>query len=796
MNRFALLLTCLLPLLAGAQGAPADGGSAVAPLPPAPAENVGPPEAGMSPDAGPSPAEGTAACVEPDETPVDLSSTLGTLQLRVDGQAQTISTIEWKGLQRLTIDQVRALSALPAGPLTVEQATRGLRRLARTDLFATITPTLRLAEGAVPMLDVTLEEHPFVASVSFQGLQDITPRELLEDMFQRESQLTVRADEDEDEDEDDDVVTTVRISDRSLSVNVTPITPVCPPPRPPEEWLARINARGDFQPGIVPGGLTEALDYALEELRDDGYLLASLSATLHPDGRLEVAVDEGRIEGVDVEGVDADMVPRVREALGIQPGEVFLRSGMSQAVDRLERSLPFLQVKGGERQQQEVRVIEERAEGAARSYRTLHEEEKKPRRPRRRQHVELDWEDFVGEWWDEREEHGSPAGIVTRGRRVVVHVRTRRPDFDLELLPVHTQVTGLAPGLEGQLRIWDPRDRAHLKLETAFFLPWRLGGQRIPDAPEQTRRQRRLNWLLGAKAQIPSLGLAELGGQLHDFTDTNDRWRLSAIDSYIYSALINRPDADYFRRKGAAAFATWRLGRRWLLGAEYRRDTYASLVSLSPPLSLFRDDSPPFPNAPATEARFGSIIGRLEFASDGASQHELGSLFRSPELSLLSHEDNWPNRPALRSFLTLEVGRPALGGEEGTRFWKLVSDTVLYLPMGDDESLRLRLRAAGGEDLPLQKQEGLGGWSALRGYGFKEFRGDASVLASAEYRWDVFGVFMDVGAVRQEEGWRDPRLGLGASMHLGDEVALTAAWRTDERASWAPELRLLFSRPF
>jgi hypothetical protein len=50
--------------------------------------------------------------------------------------------------------------------------------------------------------------------------------------------------------------------------------------------------------------------------------------------------------------------------------------------------------------------------------------------------------------------------------------------------------------------------------------------------------------------------------------------------------------------------------------------------------------------------------------------------------------------------------------------------------------------------------------------------------------------------VRQEDGWVDARLGLGASLHLGDEVQLTAAWRADERASWAPELRLLFTRPF
>lgn len=748
MNRLVLLLSCLLlPLMAGAQGGP--------------------------PDAGPASSAKTETCVDAEDASEAPPSTLGALQLHVDGQAQTVAGIEWKGLQRLTVEQVRTLSGLPAeGPISVEQATRGLRRLARTELFAHITPTLRLVEGSAPTLEITLDENPFVASVSFQGLQDITRSELLEAMFRPVLWETV------------------------LSVHLEPTPPLCPPARPPREWLARVEKRDEFQPGIVSGGLTAALERALAEMRDDGYLLASLTATLHPDGRLEVTVDEGHIEGIDVEGMDADQAPRIREALGIQPGDIFLRSDMVRAVARLEATLPYLQVRGVERRAPEARIVEERTPEGQRRYVTVIEEGKKSQRERLRKHAELPWEDVFEAWWSDEDGHEAPAGLALRGRRVVVTVRPRRPSFDLDLLPVHTQVTGLAPGLAGSLRLWDPRDRAHLTLESAFFIPLRLGGQRIPGDPEQTSRQRRLNWLLGAKAQVPSLGLSEVGAQLHDFTDTFDRWRIGAIDSYIYSALINRPDADYFRRKGVAAFATWRLGNQWLLGGEYRLDSYESMVSLAPPLSIFRRDSPPFPNAPVSDARFGSVIGRLEYASDGKPRDQHGSLFRSPELPLLSVEDDWPSRLTLRSFATLEVSRPAFGGEEGTRFWKVVSDTLLYVPTGHDDTLRLRLRGAGGEDLPLQKQEGLGGWSALRGYGFKEFRGDASVLGSAEYRWDFFGLFADVGSVRQEEGWTDARLGVGVNLHFGDEVQLTTAWRTDERASWVPEARLLFTRPF
>jgi hypothetical protein len=808
MNRFALLLSCLLPLMAGAQGGPPDGGTPVAPPPPAappapqsPDESSGSPAADAPPEAGTALEKKLESCIDDEETSQGTPSVLGTLELRVEGQVQSVSGIEWKGLQHLTPEQVRGLTGLPAeGPFTVDQATRGLRRLARSNLFARLTPTLRLKEDAAPVLEVAVEEHPYIASVTFQGLQDATPDELLEELLSPTTwQLRVSKDDGAgDDDEEQEVV--VSFKERRLRVTVTPPLPTCPPPRPQKEWVARLGEKDAFQPGIVLGGLTPALENVVEELRDDGYSLASLSATLHPDGRLEVFVDEGRIEGVDVEGVPDDVVPRVREALGVHPGDVFLRSDMHRAVARVQEKLPHLQVPGVGRTDQDARILEERGEEGTLRYRTQPEQEEEPRQKRKRKQYDVDFDEVVSDLWDSWDwDDDSPRskGLITRGRRVVVQVRTRRPDFDLELLPVHTQVTGLAPGVEGRVRVWDPGDRAHATLDAALFLPLRLGGQRIPEDPDQTSRQRRLNWLLGAKVKVPALGFAELGGQVHDFTDTLDRWRLSAIDSYIYSALLNRPDADYFRRKGAAAFATWRLGQNWLLGAEYRRDTYASLVSLGPPLSLFRRDSPPFPNAPVTERRLGSLIGRVEFSSDGtSSDEEPGTLFRSPELSLLADTGEWPSRPTLRSFATLEVGRPAFGGDADTQFWKLVSDTVFYLPTGHDNSLRLRLRAAGGEDLPLQKLEGLGGWSALRGYGFKELRGDASVLASAEYRWHALGAFLDLGTVRQEEGWTDARLGVGASFHFGDEVELTAAWRADERATWTPEVRLLFSRPF
>ena len=71
-----------------------------------------------------------------------------------------------------------------------------------------------------------------------------------------------------------------------------------------------------------------------------------------------------------------------------------------------------------------------------------------------------------------------------------------------------------------------------------------------------------------------------------------------------------------------------------------------------------------------------------------------------------------------------------------------------------------------------------------------------SLLGMIEYRYDVVSVFMDVGSVRQPEGWIDPKVGLGAKLHFGEEVFLTAAWRTDALSKGSPELRLFFNRMF
>lgn len=720
----------------------------------------------------------------------DESGVLSPLQLTVDGRVLTPGRIELHGLHWLTDAQVRAFIVAPRADsealLSGSEVHLFLRRLARSGLFARVEPRVRVTEAPQPaVLEVHLEENPVVSAVEVNGLQDLQATEILEELLRLPHHVPSKGEDEES------FTATLRVDSRRGTLSI--VRP-CTPHHPPRDWVAR-QERGTLHPGIFLGGVAHGLERTLKRLRDDGYMLASLSAVWSPNGKLVVTVDEGRLESIEVRGVDADIAARVHDALDLQPGTVFLRSDAKRAVKRLTSRLPFLEPADAEdsdsTRAQRARIIETREPDGTRAYHT----QEMPRvKPRHREQVEfeLNWKQFA-DWWDDVE---SADSITVEGKKLVVHLRPRRPDFDVDLLPMHTQVTGFSPGLSGRLRLWDSKDRAHATVDAALTIPLRWGGQYLPEDPEGTRRQRRVNMLGGAKLQVPKMGLAELGAQVYDFTDTLDRWRMGDIDSSLYSALINRPDRDYFRRKGLTAFATWRWADDWLAGVEYRRDRYESMRSFTPPFSLFRNDSAPFPNAPVTEGRFDSVMVRMEYASNVPAAASVGSLFRTPETSLFDRDGDWESRASLRGLLTLEVGNGPGSAGGDARFWKLVSDIALEVPTGWDTGLSLRVRTAGGHRLPEQKREALGGWTALRGYGFKEYRGDVSVLTTAEYRWSAIGLFADLGTVRADDAWTDARLGLGASLHFGDSVRMDVAWRTDERATATPEARLLFQRTF
>ena len=707
----------------------------------------------------------------------------------------------------------------PSLPLSREEAIALVARLAQTGLFSAVEPRIRTLPGEeMAELDIALTENPQVRSVQVRGLSEFRTEDVLDRLLE---------------------VPAGREIERQRREVRDARTRECPAPLPPREWLARVEG-GEVRGGVLWQGLRSALGRVMRYLRTRGYPLARLAGELTPAGELLVDVDEGRVGGIEVRGIDAHLAREVEMELGIRPGDVFSSGELYSALERVQRRWPFLRPDrrrrrplpapvlrlearrdGGVEFRSELPVDsrppppgddDERddqeepappATGGARKRGALEDE---PRARRRSSDAGDDlFDDFDDGFANglERRHRWHLRRLVRRGAwygfegdTLVVHLHSDKVRATVQWVELlrHTPVTGFAPGLAATLTIYDQGDRAHLLLDGAANVNTRrpsldaTGGTFL----QRLNAQERVDWLLGSRVRIPVLGIAELGGQIHTLTDTADRWRISRIDSYLYSALLNRADREYYRRSGFAAFVTAHLFEVLTLGAEYRRDRYAPLDAPPGVWSLFNRDDPRYGSAPVDEGEMGSAVFRLEYRSEKVPLHRVGSMWRNSETSLVEAE---PWAIGLRTVDTLEVADRSLGGI--FEFTRVVSDTSLTLETGRYDTLTLRLRGAGGRDLPLQKQEGLGGWTALRGYDFKEFRGNASLLGTLQIEGRHFGAFLDVGSVRQAgTGWLDPKPSAGALFCSANKsTCAEAAWRLDGRARLAPDFRILFSVP-
>ncbi len=369
-------------------------------------------------------------------------------------------------------------------------------------------------------------------------------------------------------------------------------------------------------------------------------------------------------------------------------------------------------------------------------------------------------------------------------------------------------MTSFAPGFEATSWFFDPADRAHVALDGLVFVNTGRGGRKVDGGLlREVGAKERFDLALGARAAVPRLRVAEVGFNVHTLTDTADRWRMSAIDSYVYSILLNRPEVDYFRRTGLTAFVTTRPTEALTLGAEYRIDRYDTMRSLDDVFTIFNRDESPWASRSIDDGAMGSVLLRLEWAAGRGPKDRLGDIARRPESSVWTSKAREARYRPFATVNTVEIARPGLGGDARFRFVRLVSDSAVFLPTGRRHGVRLRGRAAGklSGGLPAQKAEELGGWSALRGHRNKELGpGDFSYLGTVELvhrGWDL-SAFADLGAVHlpaapgRAARWQGPRLGFGASLDFGADSALVFAWRTDDDARFRPRLRLLFQRTF
>jgi hypothetical protein len=501
--------------------------------------------------------------------------------------------------------------------------------------------------------------------------------------------------------------------------------------------------------------------------------MSTLAAELSADGTLTVRVDEGRIQALELRGVSPRIEGEVRRQLELRPGVVFDREDLRGGLGRIRDEFPFLESDGrGRLTRIAPRVVEETGEGVRR-YTLV-----------------------------ERPPVSNGGWSTVEGNKLVLYLRSSRGRLDVDASEIlrHTPVTGFAPGLEVRARGWDPGDRVHVAVDLGGNVNGYRARQAGSTLPAGAAAERwRFDWMLGPKVELPGLHVAELGAQLYARVDTADRWRIDRVDSYLYSMIFDRPDSEYFRREGLTAFLTTHLFERLTAGLEYRRDRYTSLESPQKKYwTLFRRHETPRATPAVDDGTMASMLIRLEFASAPTSSHRVGVTQRDPERSIVQHTRGfwWFD---FHTVNTVEIADPGLGGDQ-FKFVRVVSDSAaVVLRTAPDKGLKVRFRTAGrlGGTLPAQKEEALGGWTAVRGYGFKEDRGgNLSLLGTVEYRFQAASAFIDVGALRTGSAFGATRTGLGVALNLHDHGALALAWRTDDRARIWPEVRFFFNRTY
>lgn len=697
--------------------------------------------------------------------------------------ARAIDAISVSGLS--AIDEARLWTLLesePAphpvrrgAPIDVAAAAALLLRLQRSELFAEIDVE---PDPAGATMRLRLAEYPLVSGATIHGLRESSPVDLLAHFLGSPSEG--------ESDNGREPTNTLRFQVWRKRMDHGPPHGRCQSAPPDPRWFARVEG-GEVERGILRGGMEAARLRAVGWLRDRGYPHAAVTASIAPDGALVIDADEGRLVSFEVRGVPPSLRAEVERTLGFRAGDVFSSAALRQAVARLTARFPF------------VHLDTERAlDEGSRATRSNWAGAKSGRADLGDIYLSWDYEDGGKQRGEDRHDHdrgassaGTAVEVISPGR-MVLWLRTRRVSIDMQWIQLirHTPATGFAPGLAATLHLWDAEDRAHLAVDGVIAVNTKRAARPTlagADRWERLSAQEGVDGLAGVRVAVPAWKLAELGAQVYALTDTNDAWRMSDVNSYVHSALQAVPDREYFRRAGATALATIHLVERLTLGAELHRDRFDALPN--PRVwSLLNSGAPAPAAAPVTAAEIGSLLLRAEWSSDPIPLLRVGRIHRHPEVSLSDHPND-PG-PTFLTLATLELGNRALGSDPGIGYLHALSDSRLQLVLGDGLLVRLRLRAGAGSGLTLV-DEALGGWSALRGYAFKELRGDASVLGNVEARWRWLGAFADVGSVHQPGGWVGPRSGAGVQLFLEHIGSLEVAWRLDGNGSLAPSARAL-----
>ncbi|MCI0512754.1 BamA/TamA family outer membrane protein [candidate division KSB1 bacterium] len=286
-----------------------------------------------------------------------------------------------------------------------------------------------------------------------------------------------------------------------------------------------------------------------------------------------------------------------------------------------------------------------------------------------------------------------------------------------------------------------------------------------------------------------------LGGEAYNLTESQDDWLIPGLENSLAAILIKEDFHDFYRRAGYGAFVKQNLTPYFQVKAGYRIDDFESM-SRKTQWSLFGGHKRFIVNPAIDEIEaLKSVVAQVALDTRDHQRHASQGWYIAFEGQFAGPDIN-PEAVYYPNSL------------EAVNFDRYILDIRRYQPLGRNENLDFRLRAATARGvLPRQYLFDMGGYSSLPGYEYKFFEnGDRLVLANVEYRvhspiyGDLRGlfdhinliIFADAGLVwnsplknSYQEGfqdltWADLKTDVGVAFtnHEGD-IRLNIAKRTD-----------------
>jgi hypothetical protein len=323
-------------------------------------------------------------------------------------------------------------------------------------------------------------------------------------------------------------------------------------------------------------------------------------------------------------------------------------------------------------------------------------------------------------------------GAVIQGDLVETHLSTTEPDQDNERRRDNNWHPGwdLEDGLDGLYADYNRVDGLTLGLKFPHNNWWNERHKRFAVLGKigYSFVRDHIQYRIGLERWIGHDLRFAIGGQVHDLTDTEDRWIISDMENSLAAALIHEDFRDYYRRRGYGVYATQNVGRHVQLKAEYSEDDVSDL-SQKAKWSLFGGKKKFSANPAALPYDFSLITG--------SKTMELNQVM-TYGVTIDSRDHQQDPRRGWFIQGTLEQGQ--MGKDSFYDYSRAIVDLRRYQPLGWGENLSIRLRAGSstGMLMPMYWFD-LGGISTLRGYRFKSLTGDRMVLANIEYRLNTFG---------------------------------------------------------